>query len=327
MDNRGSIFILAVWIMALLVLLSVGLGQSLLLDQKLVGYERDRLIALYLAKAGYARAVAALERDPDPELDAAHEPLFSDPEAFQEVALGEGRYTVATHVRDGENTETVLYGLSDEDRKINLNTASREVLLRLPGVTPEIADSILDWRDDDATPQSLGAEDFYYQGLELSYESKDAPFEVLAELLLVKGVTAEVFQGLEPFVTIYTDGKVNVNTAPREVLLALGMSEQVADKVIGFRVGPDGALLTSDDQYFEQLGSLTSQLNAFASLPPQEASQLTNLIAQDLLKVNSQVFTIVAHGQMGRIVRTVEAVIKRGEAPTEPVTLLAWRAS
>ena len=194
-------------------------------------------------------------------------------------------------------------------------------------MTPEIADSILDWRDDDATPQSLGAEDFYYQGLELSYESKDAPFEVLAELLLVKGVTAEVFQGLEPFVTIYTDGKVNVNTAPREVLLALGMSEQVADKVIGFRVGPDGALLTSDDQYFEQLGSLTSQLNAFASLPPQEASQLTNLIAQDLLKVNSQVFTIVAHGQMGRIVRTVEAVIKRGEAPTEPVTLLAWRAS
>src|SRR2546427_10324986 len=64
-------------------------------------------------------------------------------------------------------------------------------------------------------------------------------------------MTHEVFQALEPFVTVYSDGKVNLNTAPREVMAALGMSEGLVSKVLRFRWGPDGIHGTRDDQSFD----------------------------------------------------------------------------
>ena len=57
-DNQGSILIMVLWILSILVLLSIGLGYTMSLDQKLVGYQKDRLIALYLAKAGAQKAIA-----------------------------------------------------------------------------------------------------------------------------------------------------------------------------------------------------------------------------------------------------------------------------
>jgi len=57
-SNDGSILMVVLWILAFLVLLGLGLGYSTSIDQRLVSYQRDRLIALYLAKAGYFRALA-----------------------------------------------------------------------------------------------------------------------------------------------------------------------------------------------------------------------------------------------------------------------------
>ncbi len=51
-SNDGSILMVVLWILAFLVLLGLGLGYSTSIDQRLVSYQRDRLMALYLAKAG-----------------------------------------------------------------------------------------------------------------------------------------------------------------------------------------------------------------------------------------------------------------------------------
>lgn len=317
--HRGSVLIMALWILAILVLLSLGFGYAMSLELKLVGYQRDQLLALSLAKAGYRRAVAAvpaLASAIPPLTDAYPDPWFSSPEAFQEVALGQGRYTVSVRIREGGDTDQIVYGAMDEDRKINLNTASKLVLVQLPEMTEEAADSLLDWVDLNPFPRLLGAEDFYYRGLEPPYRAKNYPVEVMEELLLVKGFTDKILHAIKPFVTIYTDGKVNVNTAPREVLMALGMSSKLADKIVRFRQGLDGLSMTKDDQRFENLAGAPPALNAVESLTPQEAAQLTNVITLNLLKVTSQVFLIHAEGTVrdGKIVRSVEAVVKRGVA-------------
>ena len=312
--NEGSVLILVLWILSFLVLLGLGLAYTTSLDQRLVGYQRDRLMALYLAKGGYYRALAELEQDPTPQVDSYLDPWSHNPDAFQEAALGQGSFTVSYPLPGEDGSEGVVYGVVDEDRKVNINTASQAVLLRLPGMTDEIADSVLDWRAEHrGLGESLG-------------KVKDRPFKVLEELLLLEGMTDEVFQALQPFITIYTDGKVNLNTAPQKVLKALGMGEGLVNKLLRFRRGLDDILGTEDDQSFTGLGSAGQQLNAFDSLTPQEVAQLTNLITQNRLKVTSGFFKIHSRGTVrdGKIIRSVESVVQRGTGPSSSFALLSW---
>jgi len=283
-SNDGSILMVVLWILAFLVLLGLGLGYSTSIDQRLVSYQRDRLMALYLAKAGYFRASVEIENDLTPKLDSYLDPWAHNPELFQKVRLGEGTFTVGYPVLTGDGSEEMVYGVMDEDRKVNVNFASQAVLLRLPGMTDEIADAVLEWR---AEHKKLG---------ENLGEVKDKPFEVLEDIWLLEGMTPEAYRALRPFITVYTDGKVNLNSAPREVLRALKLGEELVDKVLRFRKGSDGILGTDDDQSFAGLGGAEQQLNAFESLTPQEASQLTNLITQSRLKVSSSVFRIRSSG-------------------------------
>lgn len=308
--NEGSILILVLWILAILVLLGLGLGSTTSLEQRLISYQRDRLMALYLAKAGYFRALVEIEGDPTLQVDSYLDLWAHNPEAFQGATLGQGIFTVSYPLPGEDGKEGFVYGVVDEDRKIDINTASKAVLARLPGITEEIADSLLDWRDN-------------HSGLA---KSEDRAFKSVEEILLVKGMTDEVFQALRPFITIYTDGKVNLNTAPREVLKALDMADGLVNKLLRFRRGLDGMRGTKDDQSFTAIGSAEQQLNAFDSLSPQEAAQLTNLITQNRLKVTSSFFTIHSRGTVrdGKISRSVEGIVQRSTGPSRSVVLLSW---
>jgi DNA uptake protein ComE-like DNA-binding protein len=90
----------------------------------------------------------------------------------------------------------IRFGLMDESGKININAlpklvsdnaAARLVLTYLPGMTPEVADAILDWVDTNTTARENGAEDDVYSAL--GYKAKNGPIDTLDELLLVRGVT------------------------------------------------------------------------------------------------------------------------------------------
>jgi hypothetical protein len=87
------------------------------------------------------------------------------------------------------------YGLTGEASRINLNSASSDMLLKLPGMTAELADAILDWRDEDADVSPSGAESEFYLLLDEPYYCKDAPFETVEEVLLVRGASAELLYG------------------------------------------------------------------------------------------------------------------------------------
>lgn len=97
-----------------------------------------------------------------------------------------------------------IYGMSDESAKLNINTlpleksrraAARQRLLVLPGMTLQIADAILDWRDPDEEVSEFGAETSYYAAQSSARLPRQGPFEDLNELLFVRGVTAEMLYG------------------------------------------------------------------------------------------------------------------------------------
>ncbi|MBM3821416.1 MAG: general secretion pathway protein GspK [Verrucomicrobia bacterium] len=90
----------------------------------------------------------------------------------------------------------------DAERKLNINSANDAVIqqaLTLIGVDAStfsmIVDSIKDWRDRDDSQSMAGAESDYYLSLSPPYVAKNGPIGDLTELLLVKGVTPEIFWG------------------------------------------------------------------------------------------------------------------------------------
>jgi len=305
------------WILAFLVLLGMGLGYATSIDQRLVGYQRDRVTAIYLAKAGYYRALAELARDETPQVDSYLDRWAHNPEIFEGIGLGEGSFTVGYRLKDREGAEETVYGIMDEDRKVDLSTASQAVLLRLPGMTDGIAEAILDWRAEQRKiMESLG-------------EVEDRPFRSVEDLLSLEEMTPEAFVALQPFVSAYTDGKINLNSAPREVLLALDMDESLIDKIMRFRRGLDDLRGTQDDQEFQSVSGAEQQLNAFEALTPKEAAQLTNLVAQNRVKIFSRIFRIYSKGAArdGKVARTVIAVVERTLGSKGTINLLAWYES
>lgn len=139
--------------------------------------------------------------------------LLTNPSAMQGILVADdlnlesrGRFTLlAPDVVQGYYSG-VRYGLEDESSKLNLNmlaqdggdeTATRNRLLFLPGMTEDIADAILDWIDEDNLPRAYGAEDSYYQGLNPAYQPRNGPLQSLSELLQVRGVTPELLYGVD----------------------------------------------------------------------------------------------------------------------------------
>ncbi len=130
--------------------------------------------------------------------------------------------------------------ITDESGKINLNKADEKTLLDLMQAlnieSPEkdiIVDSIMDWRDPDEFHRLNGAESDYYERLNPPYKSKNGPFDSIEELLLIRGITPEIFNKLKNYFTVYdVSGKVNVNTADKELLILKGIPEEIAEEII-----------------------------------------------------------------------------------------------
>ena len=143
---------------------------------------------------------------------------------------------------DGGHLELVI---EDETGKVNINklvegngfnNAVKGVLSRLLSQpqfklqdreVEDILNAIKDWIDADAEVTATGAENAYYQGLGKSYTVRNGPMESIDELLLVRGISRELFYGtserpgLARLLTVHGEGSININTAPKEVLRAL----------------------------------------------------------------------------------------------------------
>ncbi len=96
-----------------------------------------------------------------------------------------------------------------------IDMSGRAILLKLPGMTIEIADAILDWIDADDEPREYGAEIDYYSNLTPPYTPQNGPLKTIEELLLVRGITADMLFGRD----INRNGMIDVQEMDLPVLI------------------------------------------------------------------------------------------------------------
>ncbi|MFH0918151.1 MAG: hypothetical protein V1830_03350, partial [Candidatus Omnitrophota bacterium] len=246
----------------------------------------------------------------------------NNPGAFQNIQTGDGEFSLTYSYWDRKSQAWATgYGCVDEERKININKAELKVLARLfkmalscaEPLAGELAACVLDWRDADSelSLASGGAEDSYYNNLPFPYGAKNSDFEVLDELLLVKGFDDNVFEKIKDYVTIYGEGRVNINTTSEIVLCALGLDEDIANKIILYRAGPDGVDGTADDNVFVSNSEIVPRLSQAYSFSASAIEQL-NGVAALFLSVSSNNFLIRITAKLpGRNSLTASAAVKR----------------
>ena len=177
-----------------------------------------------------------------------------------------------------------------------------------------------DWIDDDGDLDLVrdpgGAEREYYLSLSPPYEPRNGPLQSVEELLLIKGMTPELFYGNEEhpgigsFITAIpvTDGRVNINTAPPEILLALAenMDEEMVRRVVEFRENVDNqAVLENTDWYRNN-----NVLPGFIVIPPE------------ILTVSSNYFRIRSDARFGAVSRSGTGILERLAGGAQ--NLLSW---
>ena len=329
--RRASIMIITLWVLGFLTIFVVNLGFMVRTQLQFADHLQDRLKLYYLARAGIERAVVELGKDETKSYDALNEPWANKEEFFKDLAFGGGFITLSykTGSQSGQE-ELTLYGAMDESSKIDINRAPSEILVtlleRIGQVETEdaidIARSILDWRDQDVALSPGGAEDEYYQGLSQPYKCKNGKFQIPEELLLVKGITPEIFARIKKLITVYGTERVNVNTASFDCFYALGLSSSLCERIIKFRQGSDAVAGTEDDYIFKT----PIELMNIGSLFTEESTQINTLISKDILTVKSDIFRVSSLGvfksQTATRSREIVCVLKR-QTDKEP-KILYW---
>jgi len=177
--KKGLVLIAVLWVVVLLLLIVAVLGRTSRLDGRVCDMRSEELRCKWACRAGLETAGAVLNED-SRRSDNLKDLWSDNPEDFNDVELEECIFTVQ---------------VADESGKLNVNTATKEQLLELPEMTEEIANSILDWRDNDDSPRTGGAEGGYYENLPYRYKIRNGQFRTVRELLLVKDATKELLYG------------------------------------------------------------------------------------------------------------------------------------
>ena len=164
----------------------------------------------------------------------------------------------------------------DLERKANINTANEAILQQAlmimnvdPGEMTPLVNSILDWIDPDQNVRIQGAEGEAYQSYipNRAYSAKDGPIDDISELLMIKGISPELYfggsatndqqrnfrsgrfgqnvpqgptytVGLTNLFTPLSDGKININTASAEVLQLIPLvTPEAAEQIVAARAG------------------------------------------------------------------------------------------
>ena len=160
----------------------------------------------------------------------------------------------------------------------------------------ELTSAVIDWIDSDIDPSfPAGAEDDRYQGNDIPYRTANQPMASPSELLLVEGFDQESYEKLQPFVvTLPRGGAININTAPAEILRALGGNVTLNDA--------ENLIDARSEDGFETV----KEFLAHEALAGRE-------IKSDGLAVESSYFVVRSSIQVGRQQHAYSAILHRAE--------------
>ena len=318
LNNRGIALITVILIIVILVAVVIELNRSSRADIYDAANTSDGIKLTYIAKSGFYAATVLLANSKNDYDTLRDDWARMDQISMQSNTLFPEGYFVAR--------------MEDESGKIPLNKLVageeynpeiKEILVRLleqpefgldQRKISEIVDSIKDWIDSDDNTTDLGAESAYYSSLDGPYKAKNAPFDCIEELLMVKGVTKEIFYGtkekpsLAQYVTADGDGVININTAPKMVLrsLSAGITPELADGIDEYRRKDDSVL--SNTTWFLDMAGVTGE----------QKQKLSNLIT-----FKSNYFKIISVGKMNNMTKTISGVVQRTDQKS--VKIIKWR--
>ncbi len=189
-NERGSVLIIVLWVCFGLAALVIYFAQSTSAELRAAD-NRAEATSAEAAVDGGARYVKYVLGQ---YATGGSLPLSTDYLA-EEVPVGDASFWLLGRDPDRPYSNEPVFSLIDEASKLNINTASRSMLEALPGMTPELAAAIIDWRDSNLEPTENGAEDETYARLDPPRRAKNAPFESVDELRLVYGATLGILLG------------------------------------------------------------------------------------------------------------------------------------
>lgn len=249
--RRGMALLISLLIVVLLAVLVIQFSYEVQVDAALVENQVDDYKAYMAAKSAVGTGLGLLSADYleeeqggepyDTYLDLWYTQTHPDDLPYglwQQMPSAEG-------VEEGPQSEFLVL-VEDEFGKIPLNalidprdpTVPREEVVEVLrnlfaqlGADEDPTDAIVDWIDEDEQQFGNGAESDYYEGLGVPYRCKNAPMSNIEELLMIRGITPELYFGnpeeeippLYELLTVHGNrrGRVNANTAPYLVLLAI----------------------------------------------------------------------------------------------------------
>lgn len=264
-----------------------------------------------MAQSALQGAMVLLAQD-DNDYDALTEPWAQFPQ-YAVAASGlfdEGGFTGTIEDLDSCFNPNFLVdqqGLYEPKRLEQLQR-----LFEILQIGPPPVDALLDWLDTDAVARPYGAEDDYYGSLPNPYPASNGRLNNPGQLFLIRGMDPEWLNGKDErpgllnFITVWSDGRINVNTAGEIVLMSLDdtLTSTVVQEIMAAR----------EQAPFEKLDDLRN----ISGLSPQAFSRITSLIT-----VKSSFFLIRAEGHFRQAVARVQAVVVRSG---QGVQLIYYRA-
>jgi len=301
--ERGTALVLTLLVIITLAGLVLGFAGESGVELTLAGYMKDSARAYQLARSGVDIALEVLARDDDFKMDTFNEEW----RLFGAMPLAEGI---------AEPGVSFYGGMVDENSKVNINLLRNsegeiderreEQMRRLfvaLGLKEELLNPILDWLDADDIERQDGAEGYFYQNLEEPYECANGPFLTVGQIFLVRGMRdLERFgekksKKLMDYLTIHSDGKININTAPKEVLQSLSedMDSALAESIVQYR----------KEESFESIDDLRN----VPGLDQIDDHRLAEM--REWITVKSSTFSIESHVDCNGAVASIKTIAER----------------
>ena len=262
--KEGAALLVALWVLIILSLIVGSFAFEVKLESMLISYKRKKFRAEMMAHSGieYARAILDKQQEAQ-ELEI--EDMGDDDDGFMMAALHTKRglsTSLTVELDNGSFTIT----LESAEGGLNANALNREDWLdtfemaNIPSTDwDSMIDCLDDWIDEGDLYGLNGAEsdDPFYQ--DAGYPVKNGPLDSVEELLLVKGWGEDVLYGKEAddhsdeifglakLLTVWGDGRLNLNTASVDAMRAAGLSDELIMEILDARKGDDGESGTLDD--------------------------------------------------------------------------------
>ncbi len=231
-QRNGFVLVVVLCMVIMLAVMLFGFNAKSRMNLRAVDGFKKSEQALNCARAGLNITIAAIRNTDDIHTNKTLLSILSGENTF-DVANGTCSITIIE-----ESGKLNINLLKDKNGK--LNRTRTDQLLRLidllnrqhPGhsrISYGLVPSIIDWIDNDTQVTCLpfikhensGAESSYYGRLAPPYKCENKPLRTTEELLLIKGVTPQVFECIRDYVTVYGDGKININYASKRVIKSL----------------------------------------------------------------------------------------------------------